>query len=176
MTERAIVVMGVSGSGKSTVGQRLAQRIGAVFLDADDLHSAASKAKMAAGTPLTDDDRMPWLQAIAERLAKAQDDRGVVVACSALRRTYRDVLRAERAVPVVFVHLDGEASLLESRLRNREGHFMPPTLLASQLSTLEALAPDEVGFTIPLDTSVDEIVAQIARGLVAQADTPGQDA
>lgn len=137
----ALVVMGVSGSGKSSVGRALAAASGYDFIDADDLHPAANVAKMRGGTPLTDEDRWPWLAAVAgameERLVAGH---GIVVACSALRRIYRDRLRS--AGPNVrFVHLQGSAELIGARLARRGGHFFDPSLLASQFATLEVPDP-----------------------------------
>jgi len=133
----ALVVMGVSGSGKSTVAAGIAAALGLHFIDGDGLHSPASVARMQAGTPLGDEDRWPWLERIAERLV---DDgrwpRGVVIACSALRRAYRDRIRAG-APGVRFVFLDGPAGLIRARMAGRAGHYMPESLLASQLRTLE---------------------------------------
>lgn len=137
-----VVVMGVSGSGKSTVGRLLAESLVADFVDGDDLHSAANIAKMSAGVPLTDEDRYPWLTKVGQVLAQA-GEQGCVVACSALRRSYRDVIRAE-AGQSVFVELDGTRELLAARM-NRPGHFMPRSLLDSQLATLEHLQADEEG-------------------------------
>lgn len=129
--------MGVSGSGKSTVSRMQAGRLSALFVDADDLHSVAAKATMAAGTALTDEDRWPWLHRVGEAVAVAgRAGRPVVVACSALRRAYRDRMR-DVAGQVVFVHLHGSRERLEERLAQRKGHFMPSALLASQLATLE---------------------------------------
>jgi carbohydrate kinase (thermoresistant glucokinase family) len=130
--------MGVSGSGKSTVGAELAARLGVPFVDGDALHPVANVAKMAAGIPLDDADRWPWLDAVGARLAESR----VVVACSALRRSYRDRLRAA-APDVRFVLLDGSRELLAARTGARLDHFMPPALLDSQLATLERPAPDE---------------------------------
>src|SRR5688572_29150053 len=138
-----VVVMGVSGSGKTTVGVTLAQRLGLPFADADDFHSPQNTAKMAAGIPLTDEDRTPWLRSVAGWLAEHADSGGVV-SCSALRRAYRDVLRGDRP-GTVFIHLHGEREVLAARLTARPGHFMPATLLDSQIDTLEPLAPDEAG-------------------------------
>ncbi len=132
-----VVVMGVSGSGKSVVGQALATELGWPFFDADDFHPEANVAKMAAGTPLTDEDRWPWLDRLAAEMA-AIDGRGqhAVLACSALRQAYRD--RISRAVPVRFVHLAGDHDTIAARLATRSHRYMPPTLLASQFATLEA--------------------------------------
>jgi len=157
----AIVVMGVSGSGKSTVAAALAAALGGVYLDADDLHPAANVAKMAAGIPLSDDDRMPWLRIVGEALAEA-DRRDVVtvIACSGLRRRYRDVLR-EAAPDLCLVHLAGGADLLAERLAGRADHFMPPSMLASQLSALEPLGADENGVVIDIALPLHAIVAEI---------------
>jgi gluconokinase len=151
-----IVVMGVSGSGKSTVGAALAQRLGVPFADADDLHPPANVAKMTAGQPLDDDDRYPWLEAIGEWLADHRD--GGVMSASALKRKYRDQLR--RHCPAVeVVHLTGSPELIAARQATRPGHFMPATLMASQFATLEPLQPDERGVTIDVDQDIDAIVA-----------------
>lgn len=151
----AIVVMGVSGSGKSTVGAALAQRLRVPFADADDFHPSANIAKMTAGQPLDDDDRYPWLEAIGEWLAAHVD--GGVMSCSALRRKYRDQLRAHRA-DIEFVHLAGSPEVIGRRQASRPGHFMPAALLASQFDTLEPLESDEAGTTIDVDQNIDAIV------------------
>lgn len=147
MTDPAlIVVMGVSGAGKSTVGAALAARLGLRFVDADSLHPETNVAKMAAGTPLTDDDRWPWLALVGSTLASAARE-GLVVACSALRRSYRDAIRAA-APQVRFVHLAVPRAALDERVADRQEHFMPASLLDSQLSTLEPLWRDEAGVTV----------------------------
>jgi carbohydrate kinase (thermoresistant glucokinase family) len=152
-----IVVMGVSGSGKSLIGSGLAARRGWVFVDGDDLHPEANVAKMAAGIPLTDDDRWPWLDAVAATLAASTG--GIVVACSALRRAYRDRIR--RAAPdVVFLELAGPRDLLWQRMTARPGHFMPASLLDSQLATLESLAPDEPGAVVSIEGAPAEVLAR----------------
>src|SRR4051794_35266860 len=126
----AVVVMGVSGSGKSTVGAALAARLGVPFHDADEFHPAANVAKMSAGNPLTDEDRWPWLDAIGAALAEAgREGRSIVVGCSALKRVYRDRLRTAAQRPLVFVHLTGSRATLEKRMQTRTGHFMPASLL-----------------------------------------------
>lgn len=153
-----LVVMGVSGSGKSVVGAALAQRLRVSFVDADDLHPQANIAKMSAGQPLDDDDRRPWLDTIGEWLA-AHDETGGVVACSALKRSYRDQLR-KHAPYVRFLHLDGSREVITRRQSSRPGHFMPASLLASQFATLERLAPDEAGEVVDVDQSVDAIVQE----------------
>jgi len=160
-----VVVMGVSGSGKSTVGAALGQRLGVPFADADDFHPPANIAKMAAGHALDDTDRHPWLEAIGEWLA-GHDADGGVISCSALKHRYRDQLRGH-APRVRFVHLEGSHEVIARRQASRPGHFMPASLLASQFATLEELAPDEPGFVVDVDQSVDAIVAEAAAGLAS---------
>jgi gluconokinase len=160
----ALVVMGVSGSGKSTVGAALAQRLGVPFEDADDLHPRANIAKMSAGQPLDDEDRYPWLEIIGEWLAVHAE--GGVMSCSALKRTYRDQLR-QHVPGLVFVHLEGSHEVIAHRQASRPGHFMPSSLLASQFATLEPLQPDERGVVIDVDQSVDAIVEESVSGLGA---------
>jgi gluconokinase len=151
-----IVVMGVSGSGKSTVGAALAQRLRVPFADADDFHPEANIAKMTAGEPLNDDDRYPWLEAIGGWLAK-RGDSGGVMSCSALKRMYRDQLRLHCA-DVEFLHLSGSPEVIGKRQASRPGHFMPASLLESQFRTLEPLEPDERGIVIDVDQNIDSIV------------------
>ncbi|MEC5168717.1 gluconokinase [Glaciihabitans sp. GrIS 2.15] len=160
-----LVVMGVSGSGKTTVGIALAAAVDVPFRDADDLHPAANVAKMAAGIALTDGDRMPWLALVGAELAAAPG--GLVIACSALKKVYRRAILAA-APSVRFVFLDGSRGLLESRVQFRRGHFMPAALLDSQLATLEPLAPDEPGVRVSLDEhlTVPSIVALVVAPLV----------
>lgn len=155
-----IVVMGVSGSGKSTVGRRAAEVLGAAFVDGDDLHPAANVAKMASGVPLTDEDRAPWLDAVGRVLADARPE-GMVVACSALKRAYRDRIRA-LAPATLFAELDGPVEVLAERVTGRPGHFMPPSLLASQLATLEPVEADERGMRLDVAESPDLLAATIA--------------
>ncbi len=151
-----VVVMGVSGSGKSTVGAALAQRLRVPFADADDFHPAANIAKMTAGHPLDDDDRRPWLEAIGDWLAQ-RCDTGGVMSCSALKRSYREVLRRHCA-DVEFLHLSGTPEVIGRRQASRPGHFMPASLLASQFATLEPLDADERGTTLDVDQSIDTII------------------
>lgn len=155
--------MGVSGSGKSTVGVALAARLGVPFEDGDDLHPPENVAKMARGEPLDDADRLPWLGRVGGWLAAHPD--GGVVACSALRRSYRDQIREHRP-DTDFLHLHGSAELLARRQAGRSGHFMPPSLLPTQLTTLEPLDPDESGVVVDVDQPVEAIVAAYvaARG------------
>ncbi len=165
-----IVVMGVSGSGKTTVGLALAVRLGAEFLDADDLHPPENRAKMAAGHPLDDQDRLPWLHAVGQymRDAASQGQRAIV-ACSALKRRYRDLLRTY--VPdVPFVYLRGTPALLEARLEGRTNHFMPRSLLSSQLADLEPLDDDEPGVTVDVDADVARIVDEVVDALTSSRD------
>lgn len=150
-----IVVMGVSGSGKSTVGAALAQRLRVPFADADDFHPPANIAKMTAGHPLDDDDRLPWLDSIGEWLA--EHGTGGVMSCSALKRKYRDQLRGH-CPAIEFLHLEGTLETIGRRQASRPGHFMPAALLASQFATLEPLEPDERGVRIDVDQSIDTII------------------
>ena len=149
--------MGVSGSGKSTVGAALAQRLRVPFADADDFHPEANIAKMTAGHALNDDDRRPWLDTLGAWLADHAD--GAVMSCSALKRAYRDQLRAHCA-DVKFLHLAGTPDVIGRRQASRPGHFMPPSLLASQFETLEPLDADENGITIDVDQDIDSIVQE----------------
>jgi gluconokinase len=151
-----VVVMGVSGSGKSTVGAALAQRLRVPFADADDFHPAPNIAKMTAGHPLNDDDRRPWLESIGDWLAERCDGGGVM-SCSALKRRYRDQLR-QHCPGVVFLHLVGTPEVIGRRQASRPGHFMPPSLLKSQFDTLEPLEPDESGVDVDVDQNIDAIV------------------
>jgi gluconokinase len=160
-----LVVMGVTGSGKSTVGQLLASAVGVPFADADDLHPEANVRKMAAGHPLDDEDRWPWLHRVGEELA-ASGDTGLVIACSALKRSYRDAILA-REPRTLFVELDGERELLEQRMQGRRDHFMPLALLDSQLDTLEPLDSTEPGFRVGIDQTPERIVDDIRTHLGA---------
>ncbi|MEN9629982.1 MAG: hypothetical protein RJA10_3210 [Pseudomonadota bacterium] len=160
MTAPRVVVMGVSGCGKSTVGQLLAKALGVHYVEGDELHPPENVARMAAGIALTDADRHGWLQAVAAQLANATSQaRGVVVTCSALKRSYRDLLRAA-AADVRFVHLHGPRELLAARMAARTSHYMPPSLLQSQLDTLEPPAPDENALPLSIDQPPQALAAQ----------------
>ncbi len=161
---RAILVMGVSGSGKSTIGKGLAQRIGAAFLDADDFHPPENVARMAAGKPLTDDMRWPWLDRLVTEVGSAGGDHDVVLACSALRRSYRDHLRRGIA-DLILIYPDAPRTLIQSRMAARADHYMPLALLDSQFATLEVPTPDEDPITVSVDQPVDAIVAQLAEAI-----------
>ncbi|WFB09016.1 gluconokinase [Streptomyces sp. LX-29] len=156
-TPRVVVVMGVSGTGKTTVGTLLAEALGVPYAEADDFHSSANIAKMSAGVPLDDEDRAPWLDAIGAwaREHSGPGAHGGVVSCSALKRAYRDRLR-QAAPDLFFVHLTGDHDLIAERMAARQGHFMTATLLDSQFATLEPLQPDEPG--IALDITPDPAV------------------
>lgn len=163
---RRYVIMGVAGAGKSLIGSRFAAALGAAFADGDDFHPPANVARMAAGIPLTDADRAGWLSALAARLAEARrDGEALVVACSALRRAYRDVLRGgDPDLQLVF--LTGPEALIAARLAARTGHYMPASLLGSQLATLEPPGPDEHPWICDAAETPEGIVA----GLVALAE------
>jgi gluconokinase len=161
----ALIVMGVSGAGKSTVAEALAGRLGWRCEDGDRFHPAANVAKMRAGQPLTDDDRWPWLKAIADEIDRlCGKQQHAVVACSALRRAYRDVLVHGRG-DIRIIFLDGTRELIATRLAERKGHFMPPGLLDSQFRTLERPGPDEGAMTVSIDATVETIVDNIVRQL-----------
>lgn len=155
------VIMGVSGCGKTSVGLGISARLGLPYVDGDDLHPAANVAKMAAGIPLTDDDRWPWLDAVAGVLA---DRAPVIVGCSALKRAYRDRLRAGAGGAVRFIHLTGPRDLIASRMAARTGHYMPPALLDSQFAALEPPGPDEAA-AVSIDAALDDIVARATEAL-----------
>lgn len=160
-----LVVMGVQGSGKSTAGRAAAERLGLAFIDGDDLHPAGNKAKMAAGNPLTDADREPWLAAVGRALAEGLErGQARVIACSALKRRYRDLIRSY--VPTVrFVHLAGPQELIADRLSHRNHEYMPAALLDSQFETLEPLEADEAGIRLEITRSPEDIAEAIADAL-----------
>jgi len=162
------VVMGVSGSGKSLIGSRLARALGLEFVEGDSYHSPENVARMSAGIPLTDEDRQAWLAAIAARLAAARRaDVGLVVSCSALKRSYRDVLRAGKT-DIQFVYLEGDRSLIEQRLAGRRGHFMPSSLLDSQFAILEPPSADEDAWVCDISQPPDVIVAHLVECSLSQ--------
>lgn len=150
-----IVAMGISGTGKSAVGSAVADRLGLPYADGDDYHPSSNIAKMAAGLPLTDEDRWPWLEDVAGWLSEHRASGGVI-ACSALKRAYRDLLRRD-ADSVIFLHLAGDHDLIQERMENRD-HFMPASLLASQESTLEPLEDDEQGWELDIAPSIEQII------------------
>lgn len=165
--------MGVSGTGKTSIGKRLAATLGAQFLEGDSYHPETNIAKMSAGTPLTDEDRAPWLETLA-RTVRAYDDEAVstVLSCSALRRAYREVLRS--AIPsnrMVFVHLHAPFQVLDERMSHRQGHFMPPKLLRSQFDTLEPLEADEVGIVLDVSGNLDDVTSAALASV--NTNTPG---
>lgn len=160
---RCFVLMGVSGCGKSSVGEAAAARCGMTFIDGDDLHPQANIDKMASGEPLTDADREPWLEQVGQTLAETQGS--VIIGCSALKRAYRDIIRTHADAPVHFLHLDAPKEVLAARVQNRPGHFMPPALLDSQFAALEHLGPDEPGVRIDIDQPFDGVIGQTATYL-----------
>ncbi|MDI7776635.1 gluconokinase [Asticcacaulis sp. EMRT-3] len=170
-----IVIMGVSGCGKSTLGQRLAADLGCRFIEGDDLHPQANIDKMASGIALDDDDRWPWLKRVASELSRPAGqaaDQGCVVSCSALKRSYRDAIRREAGVGVLFVYLEVPAATLHDRLVQRPGHYMPASLLDSQLATLQAPTPDEGALTLDGTQPVKALAAAVMTRLAA--DAPGE--
>ena len=162
----AIVVMGVSGAGKSTVGKLIAARLDCPFRDADSFHPKANIEKMSRGEPLTDDDRWPWLQAIAAWIAEHRAaGTTCVVTCSALKRVYRDIVTNRQSADVRLVYLKGEFDLIAARLAARKGHFMPPALLQSQFSALEEPGEDEHALTVSIDAAPEEIAGEVTQRL-----------
>ncbi|MFD5651060.1 gluconokinase [Streptomyces sp. NPDC127039] len=162
-TPHVVVVMGVAGTGKTTIGPLLAARLGVPYAEGDDFHPPANIAKMTAGTPLTDEDRWPWLDAIGG-WAHGRAGLGGVVSSSALKRSYRDRLRAA-APGVVFVHLTGSRELIGDRMSHRQGHFMPTALLDSQFATLQPLQPDEAGVAVDVAGTPEEITERAVDAL-----------
>jgi gluconokinase len=160
---RRAVIMGVAGCGKSLVGAALARRLGAGWHDGDDLHPPANIAKMSRGEPLTDADRAPWLAAVGAALRR--EDSPMLIGCSALKRRYRDAIRAAADAPVAFVHLTGSRDLIAARMAARAGHFMPLSLLDSQFEALEPLGADETGVAVDIDAVPAAVVAAALRGL-----------
>jgi gluconokinase len=165
-----IVVMGVSGSGKTSVALELTRQLGWAYIEGDELHPAANVAKMAGGVPLVDEDRWPWLRRIAEVIGEHEEaGTDLVITCSALRRSYRDLLR-DGHPSVWFAHVHVDRDVLAQRLAKRQGHFMPPSLLDSQLATLEPLGDDEPGDVIDGDGPLQETVTALLADLRAKRD------
>ncbi|MGR9223705.1 gluconokinase [Rhizobium leguminosarum] len=162
----AIIVMGVSGCGKSSVGEKLAEALHLVFVEGDALHPTANVEKMSRGIPLTDEDRMPWLDRIGEDMkASLEKSEGIIVSCSALKRIYRDRLRAAAGGNLFFVYLEGSRALLMKRMGERKGHFMPVSLLDSQLATLEVPTGEPGVVTVDIDDTIEGIAATALKGL-----------
>ena len=162
-----IVVMGVAGSGKTTIASGLAEKLGVPFVEGDSLHPIANVKKMASGIPLTDEDRWPWLAAIGQRMeVERLTGHGVVVSCSALKHAYRDCLRKEVHGKVHFILLDGSRELITDRMKKRKGHFMPPALLDSQFATLEKPTPDEHAVILDISHPVPTLLAEAAQAVV----------
>ncbi|OWV71998.1 gluconokinase [Rhizobium sp. R634] len=162
----AIIVMGVSGCGKSSVGERLAGALHLPFVEGDALHPAANVEKMSKGIPLTDEDRMPWLDLIGERMkASLEKGEGIIVSCSALKRIYRDRLRTAAGGNLFFVYLEGSKALLTKRMGERKGHFMPVSLLESQLATLETPRGEQGVVTVDIGGTIEGIAATALKGL-----------
>ena len=167
-----LVVMGVAGSGKSAVALELVKRLGWAFAEGDDFHPSANVAKMRSGRPLDDEDRWPWLRAIAEWIGeRAAAGQCAIVTCSALKRAYRELL-GDGHPSVHFVHVDVSTDVLRERIGHRQGHFMPTSLLDSQLATLEPLQPDEPGFAVPADGPLDEVADRVVDELRKRGMTP----
>lgn len=168
---RRMVIMGVAGSGKSSIGEALAARLGIIYLDGDNLHPAANIAKMSSGVPLTDDDRWPWLEQVGFRLRDAAQP--MAIGCSALKRAYRDFISKAAQAPVLFIYLAGSKEVIASRMHERRGHFMPEALLDSQFATLEEPAADEHVIRVDIAAPLEQVVTSIERGLIAH--TPFSD-
>ncbi|MEM9031413.1 MAG: gluconokinase [Pseudomonadota bacterium] len=158
---RCFVIMGVAGCGKTTVGEALAARTGVCFVDGDALHPPGNIEKMSRGVPLDDADRAPWLSRVGLELAQREGN--VAVGCSALKRAYRDMIRARAGEPVCFLHLYAEQPVIAARMAKRSGHFMPTSLLDSQFDALERLQSDETGHAIDIDNSFEAVVAEAAQ-------------
>lgn len=167
-TLHAIIVMGVSGSGKSSVGEKIAEDLGLPFVEGDALHPTSNVEKMSKGIPLTDEDRMPWLDHIGETMgASLAKGEGIIVSCSALKRIYRERLRSAVGGNLYFVYLEGSKELLTDRMGHRKGHFMPASLLESQLQTLEVPTGEEGVVTVDIDDTIEDIAAKALKALAA---------
>ncbi len=164
----ALIVMGVSGSGKTSIGEGIAARLNVHFIEGDALHPAANVEKMSKGIPLTDEDRWPWLEKIGQEIAASLGKgEGIAVSCSALKRIYRERLRAAAGGHLYFVYLDGSKELLTKRMGERKGHFMPASLLESQLQTLEVPTGEPGVVTVDIDDTIDGIVEASIKALSA---------
>ncbi|NLS18012.1 gluconokinase [Rhizobium sp. P40RR-XXII] len=167
-TPLAIIVMGVSGSGKSSIGEGVAAKLGIHFIEGDALHPAANVEKMSKGIPLTDEDRWPWLEKIGQEIsASLAKGEGVAVTCSALKRVYRERLRAAAGGHLYFIYLEGSKELLTKRMGERKGHFMPASLLESQLQTLEVPTGEPGVVTVDIDDTIEGIVEASVKSLTA---------
>lgn len=162
---KRIIVMGVAGCGKSSVGEAVATAIGATYMDGDDLHPRANIEKMSAGIPLDDADRAPWLEKVGLRLKGTEGD--LLVGCSALKKSYRDIIRTAASAEVWFLHLSGARDVIEARMSKREGHFMPVSLLDSQFASLEHLETGEAGAAVDINQSFDAVVAESVAAIHA---------
>jgi gluconokinase len=157
---RLVIAMGVSSSGKTTVGELIAERLGVPFIEGDNYHPPKNIEKMSAGTPLTDEDRWPWLDAIGKAMHEAAERDGIAVgACSALKRAYRDRLVKAAGEPIVFIYLDGSFEAIDARMKARKNHFMPESLLRSQFATLEPPGQDENAIDLPIAKTPEEVTA-----------------
>ncbi len=172
MFKGAVIVMGVTSCGKTSVGEGLAKELGCPFIEGDTLHPAANIAKMSAGTPLDDADRWPWLQAIGRAMkAECAAGRGVVAACSALKKSYRQKLAEAAGRPITFIFLHGSRDLLAARMAERKGHFMPTSLLDSQLATIEIPGPEENALHLDVVLPVDELIRRAKAHLATAVNT-----
>ena len=162
-----IVIMGVAGCGKSSVGAEVSKQTGIAYTDGDDLHPPENIAKMSAGTPLNDDDRAPWLARVGQSLQAAPSD--LMIGCSALKRSYRDIIRKKAKSPVHFIHLAAPIEVIRARMSDRTGHFMPPALLDSQFATLEPLQQDEEGTVIDIAHPFTSVVFSCIAALKADS-------
>jgi gluconokinase len=173
MFKGAVIIMGVTSCGKTSVGEGLAKELNCPFIEGDKLHPAANIAKMSAGTPLTDDDRWPWLEIIGKAMkAERSMGKGVVASCSALKKVYRQKLAQAAETPITFIFLHGSRELLAARMAGRKGHFMPTSLLDSQLKTIEIPGPEENALHLDVALSLDELIARSKEYLASQGVHP----
>ena len=173
MFNGAIIVMGVTSCGKTSVGEGLARELNCPFIEGDKLHPASNIAKMSAGTPLTDDDRWPWLEIIGKAMkAECDKGKGVVASCSALKKAYRQKLAQAAETPITFIFLHGSRELLAARMADRKGHFMPTSLLDSQLKTIEIPGPEEKALHLDVALSLDELIARSKKYVMSQGVHP----